>query len=215
MKLLLRSAFAALLLLPAWSCAAAEDEYQSGKHYLPVREPQPTEDKTKIEVAEVFWYGCGHCYAFEPVLSKWLEHKPADVAFVRIPSSLGRDIGLVHSRAFYAAQLLGIGDKVHRPLFDAIHKEGKQMTSPDELRALFVSAGGVRAEDFDGAFTGFAVDSRVRIAEQELRDLGVSGTPTLLVERKWMITGASAGSHDKMLKVADFLVQKARAERKK
>jgi thiol:disulfide interchange protein DsbA len=216
MKFLPRALLALSVLLPlASSCSAAEEEFQAGKHYFPTQHAKPTEDPSKIEVTEVFWYGCPHCYAFESLLDKWVEKKPADVNFVRMPSSLGRPIGIVHSKAFYAAQMLGIVDRIHLPLFEAIHKQNKPMGTPEELRALFVSAGGVKAEDFDGAFSGFAVDSKVRIAEQELRDLGVSGTPAMLVERKWIVSASTAGSNEKMLKVVDFLVQKARDERKK
>ena len=214
MKFLSRAALALLAALPLACTAADESEFKAGQHYKEVRAPQPVDDPSKIEVAEVFWYGCSHCHQFEGYIDKWLPGKSGDIAFVRIPAALGRPIGVTHSKAYYTAEMLGVIERVHKPLFVAIHKDGKMMGTPEQLRELFVKEGGVKPEDFDGAFGGFAVDSRVRIAETALREMGVASTPTVLVHRKWYTNGSMAGGYDKVFKVVDELVKKARAEKK-
>jgi len=215
MKFAARAALVLVAMLPLACSAAPESEFKSGQHYKSVRVEQKPADPAKIEVAEVFWYGCGHCFSFEHAVAKWAAGKPGDVNFIRIPSSLGRPIGMTHSKAYYTAELLGITDKIHLPLFEAIHKDGRMMGTQEELRELFVKAAGIKPEDFDGAFAGFAVDSRVRIAETQLRDMGIASTPTMVVDGKWYTNGSMAGSHDKLIQVVNHLVEKARAERKK
>jgi thiol:disulfide interchange protein DsbA len=157
MKTILRASLALLSLLPLACTGSDGAEFELNKQYREVMAPQAPADPKTIEVVEVFRYGCPHCYQFDPYLDKWLAKKPGDVTFRRRPASQGYPAGALQSRAFYAAQLLGIADRIHRPLFDAIHKDGKLMASPEELRELFVTAGGVKAEDFDGTFNSFAV----------------------------------------------------------
>lgn len=214
MKRILRAAWLALAFLPL-ACTAAQDEpYKLGQHYKAVRQESSPADPSKIEVAEAFWYGCPHCYQFEPFVASWLARKPADVSFVRLPASLGRPVGVLHSKAYFAAESMGVLDRMHRPLFDAIHQQHKPMDTQDALRALFVDVGGVGPIDFDAALSGFAVDNRVRRAETALRDYGISGVPALIVGGKYQTAPHTAGGFDQAFKVVDFLVEKLRKERK-
>ena len=174
-----RTALALLASLPLACSAADEAQFKAGQHYKLVRTAQPPADPAKIEVAEVFWYGCVHCFQFEPYVDQWLEKKPAGVNFVRLPSSLGRPVGILHSKAFYAAEVLGVFDKIHKQIFVAMNNEGKLLATQDDLRAFFVKNAGVSAEDFDSAFTGFAADNRVRRTETQLREMGIASTPTV------------------------------------
>ena len=183
MRIALRGILAALMALPlACSADTAPEPYRLGQHYKIAREELAPADPARIEVAEAFWYGCPHCHAFEPFVASWLAKKPADVDFVRYPASLGRPIGVLHSKAYFAAESLGVLGLTHKPLFDALHRERQRLDTPDTLRAFFVKTAGIGAEDFDGAFTGFAVDNRVRKSEQALRELGVSSVPVTVVE---------------------------------
>ena len=100
-------------------------DFDEGIHYKRIANPQPTANPDKIEVLELFWYGCPHCYHLEPQLDAWLEGKPDDVAFVRMPAVLGPDWELL-ARAYYTMELLGVEEQVHRPLFDRIHKQRKR-----------------------------------------------------------------------------------------
>ena len=217
MKELSRALLALFALLPLACHGVDPPAFELNKQYKEVMAPQPPADPKSIEVTEVFWYGCPHCYRFDPYIDQWLAHKAADVVFNRMPAAIGREAGILHSKAFYTAQQLGISDRIHKPLFDAIHKDGKtmEMTTPEGLRALFISAGGVKGEDFDGAFNSFAVDSRVRAAEARLAAMGITSVPTVVVQGRYYSNGSLAGNYDTLLKVVDFLVDKVRREREK
>jgi protein dithiol oxidoreductase (disulfide-forming) len=215
MRYLTRAVLALLLATPL-ACSAAESApFKLGQHYRAVGTVQPPTDPTRIDVAEVFWYGCPHCFQFEPYVERYLERKPADVNFIRLPSSLGRPVGILHSKAFYAAELLGVTDRIHKPLFGAMHGQGRMLATPDEIRQFFIAHAGINGEDFDGAFTGFAVDSRVRRTETAIREMGITSVPTVVVGGRYMTNGTMAGGHEKVLEVVEFLVKKVREERKK
>ncbi len=213
----LSRALVVLIALSPLACSAADDaKFKFGEHYLRVRAAVAPANPDKIEVMEVFAYGCTHCYAFEPVLEKWLKKKPADVEFVRLPHTLGRPAGALHSKAFYAARMLGVFDKFHPALFGAIHAQHKPMATIEEIRALFVQSTGVKAEDFDGAFSGFAVDAGFRRGESALQAMAIGGVPTIVVNGQYSTSGGMApGGLRGMLEVTDFLIERARKERGK
>ena len=114
--------FGLLLALAAspFGPAAAED-YTEGTDYERVSPPIATDETGKVEVYEFFWYGCPHCYRFEPYLQKWLENKPDNVEFIRIPAIFNSPRWEVHARAYYTAEILEVQDRIHGPLFSAIH----------------------------------------------------------------------------------------------
>jgi len=203
MKKVLMS-LALLLLVPF-----AHAEYQEGVQYKVLQNPQPTASANKIEVLELFWYGCPHCYRLEPMLTAWLKNKPDDVAFVRLPAILGPSWEL-HARAFYTAELLGIVDRIHKPMFDRLHKDKKPIRTVKELKAFFMD-NGVSAEDFDKTYNSFAVITKTNRAKQAINLYGVSGVPTLVVNGKYSTSAREAGSNKGILKVVDFLIEKERA----
>ncbi|RMG51350.1 MAG: thiol:disulfide interchange protein DsbA/DsbL, partial [Gammaproteobacteria bacterium] len=103
--------FSALALLLLAAAPLQAEEFDPGIDYTVLPQPIPTDvPKGKVEVAEFFWYGCPHCYRFEPHVQKWLKHKPEAAAFVRIPASLNPS-WRPHAEAYYAAQTLGVTDK--------------------------------------------------------------------------------------------------------
>ncbi len=207
----------ALVLLAAAQSAAwaADGSIDEGIEYQLVVPPQPTRvPEGKIEVLELFWYGCPHCYAFEPYLQKWLENKPADVAFRRMPAQLNPG-WKIHAAAYYVAEELGILDKVHEALFDAMHKEHKRLDTVDAL-ADFFSQYGVTRESFMAAYNSFAVRVKMSHSEQQVRRYGVTGVPSVIVAGKYRTSASMAGgSFDSLLKVVDYLVDKERNERSK
>jgi len=215
MNVLLR-ALVVLMALSPLACSAADDaRFKFGEHYLRVRDTVAPANPDKIEVAEVFAYSCPHCYQFEPALQKWVKKLPADVAFVQLPHTLGRPAGALQNKAFYAARMLGVFDKFHPALFGAIHAQHKVMGTVEEIRALFVQSTGVKAEDFDGAFGGFAVDAGFRRGESAIQTMAISSVPTLVVNGQYYTNGGIAGGLGGMLQVTDFLIERARQERGK
>lgn len=222
MRLLARTLLSLAALLPL-ACSAAEApatpaaptaEFKEGVQYKRVPTEQKQSGQQRIEVDEFFWYGCPHCYHLDPEITKWLTHKPADVDFVRVPNSLGRPEGLVHSKAFYTAEALGISEKIHRPLFDAIHKDHAPMLTEADMQAFFTERSGVLPDVFTSTFRGFAVDSRVRRAEDMSKFYVISSVPTIVVGGKYYTNGSMAGDFPKLMQVIDSLINKVRQERK-
>lgn len=216
MRALLRTLSASLALLTFACSAQTGTPFEEGKQYKKVNEVATAPDSKRIRVEEVFWYGCGHCYAFEPTIEAWKAKKPADVDFVRLPASLGRPEGVAHQKAFYTAEALGLSDKIHKPLFDGIHQRHLPLTNQDNLRIFFNRETGVLPEVFDSTFNGFAVDNRVRRAESLIRSYGIASVPTVVVGGKYYTNATMNGnSFDGMMKAVDFLVAKVRQERQK
>lgn len=213
-RLILRAAVALAAVLPLACSAADTPKYELGKHYKAVRQEQKLgTDPARINVTEVFSYSCPHCFHFEGPLHKWVPKLAADVEFTRLPHTLGAPAGIVRNKAMYTSQMLGVFEPFHKALFGSIHGQGKMMASADEVRALFVQSTGVKAEDFDGAFSSFAVDSRFRIGESTLREMGIASVPTLIVDGKYYATPSSGGGFDQMLAITDFLIEQARKAR--
>lgn len=198
----------ALALLLAAPLAYAEID--EGIEYQAIATPQPTAAEDRIEVLELFWYGCPHCYHLEPELAAWLKNKPDDVAFVRMPAVLGPTWEL-GARAYYTAELLGVLDKVHQDLFAHIHKAKKPMRTTADLKAFFVGHG-VSAQDFDNTFGSFAVITKTNRARQAQRLYGISGVPVLVVNGKYRTTASLAGGNKQMLEVVDQLIVRERGK---
>jgi thiol:disulfide interchange protein DsbA len=214
MRHALRGLIAAGLSLCAFACSAADTaKFEDGKQYKQTREVQAPADPKRIEVAEFFWYGCPHCYAFDPVLRSWEKVKPADVDFVRYPNSLGHAQGLLHAKAFYTEQALNVYGTMHPILFDAIHRDNKPLATEAQIGALFQHGAGIDADKFSGTFNSFVVDAQVRKAELLARTYGVFSVPTVIVGGKYMTGPSMTGSLDQTIAAINFLVDKVRQER--
>jgi thiol:disulfide interchange protein DsbA len=194
---------------PAASPAAAE-ELTGG--YETLDTPQPTQNPDKVEVIEFFWYGCPHCYDFEPILESWVKKLPANVDFIRQPAAFS-DLWAKHAKAFYVAQALGVLDQVHAGLFDALQNKHQKLETEDQLAAFF-TAHGVKEADFHEAYNSFLVDTKVRQAAVTPARYGVTGVPVLIVNGKYKVDGKSAGSHEKMIEVVNQLIKKEAAAKK-
>jgi thiol:disulfide interchange protein DsbA len=206
-------ALAVLMLAMPFAFAAQEaaPKYVEGTQYVRLPQPVRTADPSRIEVVEVFWYGCPHCFHLEPLINDWKKTLKPDVDFHRSPAMWNQTMA-VHAQAFYAAQALGVLDRMHAPLFSALNDERKKLDNEDELAAFF-AANGVKEADFRKAFKAFGVESSVKQADARARSYGITGTPELVVNGKYRVSGRSAGTPAEMLKVVDFLVDKERAER--
>ena len=200
-----------LALLFAMSLAiqpiAFAEQYEEGVHYERVVPAQPTTTMNKVEVLEIFWYGCPHCFRFEPYVERWLRKQPKNAQFVRLPG-IFRPSWENHARAYYTAELLGVMDKVHKPLFNAIHLQKKKMDNEEVLRDFFSEHGEVDKADFIKTFRSFAVETRLRRAKTMTNRYGIDGVPAVIVNGKYRISARTAGSNAEMLKVINFLVKK-------
>jgi thiol:disulfide interchange protein DsbA len=201
-----------ILLFAFGLTASFAATYEEGEEYELVTPPQPTSTGDKIEVVELFWYGCPHCYQFEPYVQRWLKTKPANVEFVRIPAVFRPDWALF-ARTYYTAQVLGVVDKIHQPFFEAIHELRKPMKTEDQIAAFFAQHG-VKKEDFHKVFRSFAVESKVRRAIDMTRRYGANGVPTMIVDGKYRTSATQSGSHANTLKVVDFLIKKIESNKK-
>lgn len=203
----LTGAFLAVVILlmagPAW---AQNSKYQEGIHYFKIDQASAPSTDGKIEVTEVFSYMCPHCNTFEPFISNWLEHKPENVRFTRLPVIFGRKPWELYARAYVTADMIGVADKAHSALFDALYKDKKIMRDMEEI-GKFYSQFGVSAGEFVTTSESFAVDARLRKEQRLSQSYGVSGTPTMIVNGKYLVRGSQAvPNYDVLLDVVNTLV---------
>lgn len=211
-----------LSLVCAGFAHAADDSFVAGKNWFAVEPPQPTSTGDKIEILEVFSYACPACNLFQPTMRKLRAALPADAEITHLPAGFRPDEDWpMFQRAFYSAQALGILDKAHDATFDAIWKDdGKlRITDPTTHRPLkpmpsiedagkFYAQYGVTAEDFAGVAQSFAVNAKVKRADQLIKSYGVDSTPTVIVNGKYRLTSTSAGGVDKVVPLVLFLIEK-------
>jgi thiol:disulfide interchange protein DsbA len=203
-------ALAAALLAPAGARA-------QNPEFLPIRPPQPPDSGKKIEVIEFFWYACPHCNSLQPPLLEWLQRKPEDVEFRRVPAVL--DDSWIHlARVFYALEAMGLVEKLHHRVFSAIHEERVRLQDP---RVLFdwIAGQGVDRRKFEETYRSFGVQSRVRRAIELTRAYQVAGTPAIAVDGKYLTAPSLTLTPDKNVdyqryfQVLDRVIAIARKER--
>ncbi|MBK1850818.1 thiol:disulfide interchange protein DsbA/DsbL [Marinobacter sp. 1-4A] len=207
----LRSVGLFLVALAVFGQANAAD-WQEGTHYKKLDTPVRTDTDSGIEVAEVFWYGCPHCYNFKPLAESWEAKAPDDVNYVRIPAALGRS-WVPHAQAFYALEAMNSLDKVHDALFEALAGQRRPLNDGESL-ANFVADHGVDREEFLNNFNSFGVNARMQQAQSKIRGARITGTPTMLVNGKYTVSASMAGSLEATLAVVDYLVEKERSAAK-
>lgn len=177
----------------------------AGGNFETISPAQNTGTEDKVEVLEFFWFGCPHCYAFEPSIDAWNESKPDHATFVREAPPLNPSWE-THSRAFYAAEILGVQDKFLPAMFDAIHKDKKLMRAPKDIRKLADSLE-IDGEKFVKTMKSFGVETRLRRSMQLARGAGITGVPAVIVNGKYRINSGSAGSHEGMIKAIEETVE--------
>ena len=188
-------------------------KFEPGKHYQVLSPAQPTSsDAGKIEVAEVFMFGCPGCFGFEPHLQSWLPKLPDYVSFVRIPAPWNGTADL-HARAYYTAESLGKTHDIEGPLFNEFHVKQNYLDSEDELAAFF-SQFGVDDTTFRNTFESFAVDAKVSRALDLIKRYRVPSTPSVVVNGKYLTSGSMAGSYEAWFAIIEELIAKERAASK-
>ncbi|TLX54817.1 thiol:disulfide interchange protein [Stutzerimonas nosocomialis] len=186
-------------------------EFQAGKEYVELSSPVPVAEPEKIEVVELFWYGCPHCYQFEPVINPWVEQLPDDVDFKRIPAMFG-GVWNIHGQLFLTLESMGVEHDVHDAVFDAIHNKRMKLATPDEM-AAFLAGQGVDKDAFLKAYNSFGVKGRMEKAKKLGAAYQITGVPVMIVNGKYRFDLGSAGGPQRTLEVADFLIEKERAAR--
>ncbi|RUM94510.1 MAG: thiol:disulfide interchange protein DsbA/DsbL [Thiothrix sp.] len=186
--------------------------FEEDVHYVELFQPLTVDTPAdKIEVAEFFWYGCPHCYHLEPGLQKWKKTAAEDIQVVSIPAVMNPSWKL-HAKAFYAAEAMGILDKVHGPLFQAIHDQGRRLFSEDTLLRFFGSRG-IDEAKFKAAMDSMAVATKVKRADKLGKDAALTGVPALIVAGRYRVLSGGVKSYEEMFQVVDFLVEKERSHR--
>lgn len=194
-----------LLFLLASTTVSQAAGYTEGVEYKALP-PQPTDSGDKIEVLEFFWYGCPHCYTFEPYIKAWKKAKPANVEFSRVPAIFRPDWE-VQARTYYALTNMGAIEDLHEKIFAAIHNDKKKLNTKEQLTD-FVVQNGVDRKKFEEEYKSFSVDTMVRKAKKKQTAFKIQGVPSIVVNGKYLSSGSLSGSYENLIKILDFLVEK-------
>lgn len=193
--------------------AQAQGAPKEGTHYVKLSTPAqvtlPSPDK-KIEVVEFFWYGCSHCYAFEPTLEAWVKKLPADVSFRQVPVGFMAP-HQVHQKMYYALEEMGQLAAMHRKVFNAIHQQNKRLSTEADIIA-FATANGVDGAKLGEAMKSFSVSTKSNRAKQLADAYKIDGVPALGINGRFYTSATLAGSHERAVSVADFLIQLSRTK---
>ena len=185
--------------------ALAQGTPAAGEQYIELSPPLPVEVPGKINVIEFFWYGCPHCYDLEPLIEPWARKLPSDVAFRRVPAVFNNPQWTLDAQIFYSLDALGLVERLHRPLFDAIHRDHLRTADPAALHEWLTNKG-VDVQKFDAAMRSFGVQSRVRRAAQLSIAYQITGTPAMAVQGRYTINSDAVKSHEALLSVTDYLI---------
>lgn len=207
---MLRTFMALLFGLGLMSSALAADagppRYAAGTHYKILETQGAVAEPGKIEVREFFSYICPHCYHLEGTVAAWVKTKPDNVSFVRNPVTFLRNSEAL-ARAYYVADSLDIVDKIHRPVFDAIHAHGEPLFTAAELADFFTKYG-VEKDKFEQLYSSFGVSTKIRQADALAREYQIRGVPSFVVNGKYLVLREHLQSNEEMFDVIDFLIGK-------
>lgn len=206
----MKKLLAALMLLVS---ATAMAEPQLGNDFNQTAKTIRTDNPAKIEVLEIFWYGCPHCYHLDASLAAWVKKQPQDVYFKRVPG-VPRPDWAPAGKAFYALEALNLTDKLHTQLFDAIHK-ARNVNPASEVQLIdwITKQGGQDRTKVEEAFKSFATNNNIVRAMNLFRDSGATGVPALVIDGRYITSSSMAGGNQNVLQVADYLIQNVRKEK--
>lgn len=202
---------ATVLYLPPLTVEAAD--YKEGVHYFKLSNKQrvPSLDDNKVEIIEAFWYGCGHCQRYEPLLRKWAKENSDKVTLNLFPV-IWNDLTRDHAKLFYVAQALNIVDLMHPILFDSILLKGNLLRTENQALSIFVKNGVTRAA-FQKAWSSFLIKHALARSVKNIKKYEVSGTPTLIINREYRTGPNSNTNYQQTLEVADMLVDRVLAHK--
>jgi thiol:disulfide interchange protein DsbA len=192
------------LSLMAQASQNFSDNYQSIKPSVTTANPN------KVEVVELFWYTCPHCYQFnEKYLNAWVKQKPSYVEFIQMPAVY--DLSpkrTVFAKAFYTAEALGVLDKVNEPIFQAIHKKRRKINNQKALQVLFAKYADVSKADFDMVYNSFFINMKLRRAKEMTKKYGIRGVPAVIVNGKYRLGAQITGGYKNLMATIDHLIEK-------
>lgn len=188
---------------------SAQERPVEGKHYTTLSQRQRTLDPKRIEVLEFFAYGCSHCNVFEPALDAWQKKLPPDVLFRRIPVAFREVPFVLHQKLYFAIESLGLVEQLHHKVFRAIHVDRESLEKPEAI-ADFMAKNGVDRARFLTALTSFGVETKAKQASALVAGYKVEGTPSIGVNGTWLTSGSMAGSNERSLGVAEYLIAQAK-----
>lgn len=207
---LVLAGMAAFTVAEAQQRAPATPPFEAGKHYTVLSPAQPTStDSGKVEVAEIFMFGCPGCNSMEPHIQTWLGRKADYVNFVRIPAPWNA-AAIIHARAYYTAEALGKAEEIDGDFFNEIHVNRNLLETEAKLAAFFAKYG-VDEAAFKSTFNSFAVNAKVKQAESLIERYKVTSTPTVIVNGKYATAGSMAGSYDAWFAIIDDLAAREHA----
>ena len=184
------------------------ERFKAGVHYELLDNPTKVLDPSKIEVTEVFWFGCNHCYALEPYIARWKRDIPLDVTFIKSPATWN-DMLKTHARIYYTAKALGIEQQFVPAAFNTIQNEGRMLTGNTELEYYFRGFD-VEKDRYKAVSTSFGVRNAVDQADKKMKDWKVTGVPSLVVNGKYKVAASRSVRTDELFDVVDFLIEKER-----
>ena len=200
--------FAILMLVTA--SASAQVAFVEGTDYQLIAPVVKSSQPDKIVVTEIFWYGCPHCFRFEPYVERWAADLPEGVVFEQVPSSLNPR-WTEHARAYYAFKMMAALEQTHKALFDAIHLKRQRLTDLDSI-AKFAADQGLDEKVFRENYFSFPVETQIRKNIQKEKRYGHQGVPAIIVNGKYLVSASSAGSNERMIQIMNFLVDKELAQ---
>lgn len=203
-----------LMLWAGFTATSALADPQMGEQFDQVAQQITTDQPVKIEIMELFWYGCPHCYHMEQPLQAWVKKLPADVYFKRIPALPNAGWAPL-AKTYFAMQELGVLEKLHSQLFDAIHKSKTLSQQADEASLIdwVTKQGGLDKIKVEKAFKSFAINMQMNKAMQTFRASGATGVPALIIDGKFITGSSMAGGNEAALQTADFIIQNVRKDR--
>jgi thiol:disulfide interchange protein DsbA len=199
---------ALLMLVPV--AASAQTAFVAGTDYQVISPAVKTTQPDKVVVTEIFWYGCPHCFRFEPYAERWAAGLPDGVVFEQVPSSLNPRWTEL-ARAYYAFKMMGALEQTHKALFEAIHLKRERLDSLDSL-AEFATSLGLDEKVFRENYFSFPVETQIRKNIQKEKRYGHRGVPAVIVNGKYLVSASLAGSNERMIQIMNFLVAQELAQ---
>jgi len=202
--------FGLIMALAVNTQVFAQAAFIEGVDYKLITPAVKTTDPSKVVVTEMFWYGCPHCFRFEPYVEQWSKNLPDGVLFEQVPSTLNPRWS-DHARTFYSLKLMGDLEKVHRKIFDGIHIKRQRLDRLDSI-ASYLGEQGIDEAKFRETFSSFPVDTLLRKNAKKERKYGHNGVPSVIVNGKYLTSASLTGSNERLIQVMNFLVAKELAK---
>lgn len=191
---------------PATQTENSNEKYKLGVHYEIIDNPTAVRDPSKVEVIEVFWFGCNHCYALEPYITRWKKDMPEGVNFSKSPATWN-EVLKTHARIYYTAKALGIEQQFIPATFNTIQNEKRMLTGNSELEYFFKGFG-IDKEKYRSVTNSFGVTNAVDQADKRMRQWDISGVPALIVNGKYRVGASRDVRTDQLFDVVNFLIEK-------